>query len=165
MWFGRKCAPGFRRSTGARHGVVGETSPFFLSGACGTWDRWVKLSCPKDDKLDFLHHKPWLCLHLKEAFLNVSFGIIRFQNMQRNTTRTPLCGRCLFHVPGDRPPRKGHKKVCPYRNCKCPGCESITNRTVNAKALSKAKKERQRKATMSKPNTNEDRLHTKPGNC
>uniref|UniRef100_A0A0K0EFZ2 DM domain-containing protein n=1 Tax=Strongyloides stercoralis TaxID=6248 RepID=A0A0K0EFZ2_STRER len=70
-----------------------------------------------------------------------------------NSERLPHCQRCAQH--GLQSRLKGHKKLCPYRNCDCVKCQVVVERQrLMADQIKLRRKQRKEKIRNQKPATN-----------
>uniref|UniRef100_A0A0N4ZRM7 DM domain-containing protein n=1 Tax=Parastrongyloides trichosuri TaxID=131310 RepID=A0A0N4ZRM7_PARTI len=76
-------------------------------------------------------------------------------NISPNNERLPHCQRCAQH--GVQSRLKGHKKLCPYRNCDCVKCQVVVERQrLMADQIKLRRKQRKEKIRNQKPATNEE---------
>uniref|UniRef100_A0A0N5C6J1 DM domain-containing protein n=1 Tax=Strongyloides papillosus TaxID=174720 RepID=A0A0N5C6J1_STREA len=78
-----------------------------------------------------------------------------------STERLPHCQRCAQH--GLQSRLKGHKKLCPYRNCDCVKCQVVVERQrLMADQIKLRRKQRKEKIQTQKPAINKEFPHKLP---
>ncbi|CEF64124.1 Doublesex-and mab-3-related transcription factor 3 [Strongyloides ratti] len=79
-----------------------------------------------------------------------NFNSSKNNNSSINTERLPHCQRCAQH--GLQSRLKGHKKLCPYRNCDCVKCQVVVERQrLMADQIKLRRRQRKEKVRNQKP--------------